>query len=472
MSSFECRPDVYEREAQYADLKAYVLAETGFAYYADRDDDFLARVRTRMSELGLVRVGDYLEFLRGHRGGEPELEVLIERLTVGETHFFRHQEIFDALRDVVGPTLLQDNRSGPVRIWSAACSTGAEAYSVSISLRREVGIGHSARPVSILGTDVNRSALRRAKRGEYTEWDLRGMPEQFRPTCFVHREGNWVIRPEFQEGVEFRYHNLVRHPYPSLVNNLIDLDLILCRNVLIYFDEVTVRRVVGRLFDCLADGGWLLVGHAEPSIALFAAFETVNAPGAVLYRKTVGTSVGRPGKPVVLKRASPRANEMPSARPTATARAGRLRAAPRPARRESASPSADRDAWLRRVRESADRGDLRAVDGHCTARAAADPLDAAPYLYLALVAEQRGRYPEAVALIRKTLYADRSIAVAHYHLGILLRRSGELAAARLAYQNVGRHLAASERDPVPYADGLTVEDIRKLVALELAELGP
>jgi chemotaxis protein methyltransferase CheR len=112
------------------------------------------------------------------------------------------------------------------------------------------------------------------------------------------------------------------------------------------------------------------------------------------------------------------------------------------------------------------------VDGHCTARAAADPLDAAPYLYLALVAEQRGRYPEAVALIRKTLYADRSIAVAHYHLGILLRRSGELAAARLAYQNVGRHLAASERDPVPYADGLTVEDIRKLVALELAELGP
>ena len=111
------------------------------------------------------------------------------------------------------------------------------------------------------------------------------------------------------------------------------------------------------------------------------------------------------------------------------------------------------------------------VEGYCQQWLVAEPLDPAPYFYLALVAEQRGNFADAVQLIRKSLYVDRSLAVGHYHLGSLLRRAGNVSGARLAYQSAERLLPANDSDPVPYSDGFTAADFRRLVALELAEVG-
>lgn len=133
--------------------------------------------------------------------------------------------------------------------------------------------------MSILGTDVNRQCLARAREGRFEEWALRGLPEGLRRGCFTAVGREWHLAPEYRKGVSFQYHNLVTHPFPSLLHELADFDLILCRNVTIYFAPEIVRRLVDQFHRCLADGGWLVVGHAEPNVEWLRAFRTVKTPG-------------------------------------------------------------------------------------------------------------------------------------------------------------------------------------------------
>src|ERR1700722_18886086 len=153
-------------------------------------------------------------------------------------------------------------------------------------LRREFGHSLAGWDVTILGTDINREFLARAREGCYEEWALRNMAEENRRNYFVRSGKSWCVAPEYREGVSFQYHNLVAHPFPSLLNNLFAFDVILCRNVTIYFSLDIVRGIIERFHQSLVEEGWLLVGHAEPNMELFRSFRVVNALGAVLYQKS------------------------------------------------------------------------------------------------------------------------------------------------------------------------------------------
>jgi len=204
-ASHELRSD-----PSYPRLKEHVIAATGLAYYADKDNDFAVRVAQRMAGQGVRGCGAYLALLADAARGEAELDALIESLTIGETFFFRHREMFDALRDVVVPDVLARNRATRrLRVWSAGCSIGAEPYSVSMLLRQEFGRELAGWEVTILGTDINREFLARAREGCYEEWGLRNMPEEVRRAHFVRSGKAWRVAPEYREGVSFQYHNLI-----------------------------------------------------------------------------------------------------------------------------------------------------------------------------------------------------------------------------------------------------------------------
>src|SRR5205823_4106245 len=159
---------------------------------ADKDDDLAARITQRLAALRLAGCDAYLEVLRSGTAGETERDALIESLTIGETFFFRHSEMFDALRSVVVPDLLARNHaSRRLRIWSAGCSVGAEAYSVAILLRRDFARELAGWDVTILGTDINRQFLARAREGCYEEWALRNTTAEFRPAHFVRSGQSW-----------------------------------------------------------------------------------------------------------------------------------------------------------------------------------------------------------------------------------------------------------------------------------------
>lgn len=455
-------------DASFQSLKDHVLAMTGLAYYCDKDDELADRLSMRLGALNFTRAADYLSLLRQEPAGSQEMDLLIEHLTIGETHFFRHQEVFTALETLVLPEVSRRAAGSCIRVWSAGCANGAEAYSIGILLKQLQASGAIAGAASVIGTDISRRSLERATRAEYSDWDLRDTSAEVRACCFQRDHKWWVLNPEYRRLASFQYHNLVQHPLPSLLHNLCAFNIVLCRNVLMYFDTATVRRIVHQLHDTLVEGGWLIVGHAEANVELFAAFETVNVPGAVLYRKTARVSESR----------------LESSRSVPIGRAKCVQDAPGPlqAVKPSAATSRPQQACgealgnedervylnqLEQIRRLANSGHLDQAENTCRILLQQSPLKSAPYLYLALISAQEQWHEPAIELLKKALYLDPELIVANLHLGLLYQRCGQAHAARRYLNRTLELLSEAGAHMVPLSDGMSTADVRELVLQQL-----
>ena len=462
------------RDDKYRELKDYVVASTGLAYYETRDDDFEERIDRRLRSLGLTNYGTYLTLLHDGVLGQSELDHLIAELTIGETFFFRDERQFDVLRGLIMPDLLRRNRPRKtMRIWSAGCASGAEAYSLSVVLQDEFRAQTAGWDISILGTDVNRRLLTQAQSGCYEKWALRSTPDEVRERCFVADGNHWRIADRYKQGVGFQYHNLVKHQTPSWLNGLFSFDLILCRNVMIYFDRPTAAAVVHRLHDCLVPQAWLVVGHADHDPNTFRKFEAVSQNGVSVYRK--------PGGPDVAGSALPDASAQAFAGNPVLAAAGTQNGGgtqevdPPPAlpAADPATSSGGRppERFLGEVRSLADAGAWAKAEALCSGLIEEGPLDPIPHFYLALILEQLGRFGEAEKSLRRSVYLDRKFVLAHYHLGLLLVRGGQQRAARQCFANALTLLAGLHETYVfDHGDGICAADLRDLTEMNLEGL--
>jgi chemotaxis protein methyltransferase CheR len=490
----------------FAALKEYVIAVTGLAYYRSRDAFFSSRVAERLLVTGTRGCEEYLRVLRARPGGSAELDALVVGLTIGETSFFRHREMFEALVGRVLPDVLRrKHATRSLRVWSAGCSIGAEPYTVSILLRRHFGAEIAGWKVEILGTDINRRFLAQAQAGRYETWTLRGVPEDVRDACFRMDGTGWVLTDPYRRDVHFQYYNLLDHPVPSLANNLVAFDVILCRNVLIYFDRSVARALAGRLRACLVEGGWLLVGHAEPAADVFEEFEAVHEEGAVLYRTAAagrpraeafgwwrrgGEGEGVPSAadmPLSPAAASPRrpdvAGGLAGAAGDPTARAvasgwrgdpparvgapaeGSVEAVVAPGAAPAVSACAARLAEMRRM---ANRGEHRQALDVCREVLEGRTGDAELHLTHAMLLMQLGCPEDAVASLRRALYLDQKAALPHYILGLTRLRQGRRGEAARSFANVRTLLAAlPPADPIPGSDGLTVAALDRLARMHM-----
>jgi len=444
----------------YSQLKEYLIESTGLAYYLDKDSDLAERISRRLPKVGLSDCDSYLRLLRDGDNGDVELDELIAELTIGETYFFRYREQFEALQYTVLPDLIARNQTNRrLRIWSAGCATGAEAYSIAILLRREFGGSLAGWDVSIIGTDINRAFLSRARMGEFEEWAFRSTPDELRWACFQPAGNRWLINPEYRESVGFQYHNLVKHPFPSLVNNLCSFDLILCRNAMIYFSRDIMRRLITQFHHCLVDGGWLLVGHAEPSPELFTAFEIVNAPGTTLFRKAAGFAAPTGTTEFELPSAWIESFRAVSSAPVIVP--ARIQAEP------VAAPVVDTvcsaPPQLSDVRLLADQGQWENAAQCSQKLLETDGLNPRAHFYYSLVLEQMGRHDEAERSLRRAVYLDRSFTLAHYYLGLVLQKKSDRRGAERSFENV--------RTLVRKMDGsITFEDAHEITAHDLMRL--
>jgi chemotaxis protein methyltransferase CheR len=440
----------------YSRLKEHLVESTGLAYYADKDDDLARRVGRRLASVGAQDCASYLEMLRDPLRGPPELDFLIAEITIGETHFFRHMEHFAALRELVLPGLIDRNQAHRrLRIWCAGCADGAEPYSLSILLKRDMGYRLMGWDVSILGTDINRHGLAFARNGRYEEWSLRGTSEDLRRNCFQKEGKHWCISPQFKEGVSYQYHNLVEHPFPLLPSNLSSFDLIVCRNVMIYFASDVMHRLVRQFHDCLVPGGWLLVGPSEPNMSYFTSFRAVNAPGVTLYQKPdhlgpeVRTEV--PGMPWLL-------SPLPEPEPGLSAPPVIRMAVETPV----AAPT------LADVRRYVDQGDLEDAVRCCELLLEKENLNPTLHLYHALVLKQMTRHAEAERSLRQAIYLDRRSVLAHYYLGVLLQSSGDPRQAARCFENTVALLCSrKDNEVLADADGITVVELKKLTKMQI-----
>ena len=433
----------------YAALKAQIIARTGHHYYADKDDLLSDRLRRRFRARGVADATAYALLL----GGEPaEWRALEAEITIGETFFFRYAEQFAALRATILPDLVAA-RAGEqtLRIWSAGCSTGAEPYSVAILAHELIGPDLPAWQVTILGTDISAEALATARAAEYGRWALRTSPAEERRRYFLPlpprpgaaREGGYALKPEYRRMVRFERGNLLDLLDGRAPPHLDGFDLILCRNVLIYFDAATVAGLMRALARRLRPGGWLLIGHAEPSPVFADWLDAVSLPGTVAYRRPGdGAPLPAPSPaPWIPPELPPLPALPPQAMPEAVAD-GPVLPAPPPPRPPAADggPAEETDDAdiLPRLRALADAGDTGAAWRLLREGLAARPTDATLRFYEGLIAGALGRDAEAERAFRAAIYLEPGFVMAHYHLGLLLAGLGRPEAARRALDNAAR----------------------------------
>lgn len=247
-------------------------------HYKDRLPSLKEKISKRLSELGLSS-GDYYEYIQSH---PMEWEVLVELLTINETYFYREENQLNECCSTILPMMKTTIRSRPLRIWSAACSTGEEPYTLAM-LIQETG-KFPPGTVEIVGTDINKKVIQKAEKGWYhqSSFAFRRIPENLLRKYFTVEDGGYQIIPAIQKMVRFQPLNLLNE---NNLDQIGEVDVIFCRNVLIYFDQDTIKRVICRLRRHLIPGGYLFLGHAESITDMALGFQKIDAAKTFYYRK-------------------------------------------------------------------------------------------------------------------------------------------------------------------------------------------
>lgn len=277
-------------EHDYELVRALVREHSGIELNGTRRSDLDLAVLEALQAAGVDGAGELCAYLSVAEG-RSALAAFLEALTVRESHFFRSRAQFDALRAEVIPGLLAARHDARrLRVWSAGCATGEEPYSLAIVLERLLPQIDDW-DVLVLATDISAAALETARRGVYRQWSFREVPEDIKQRYFTQRGDQFEVLRRIRDRVTFASLNLVADRHPSLLSNTVEMDLVLCRNVLIYFSEAVGARVVGRLCDALAEGGWLVLGPAEAGLASQVGLVPRRISGTLMHQKA-GNAIG------------------------------------------------------------------------------------------------------------------------------------------------------------------------------------
>jgi chemotaxis protein methyltransferase CheR len=276
-------PTLQMADGEFRRFAALLRSHCGLHFTPDTRFLLEKRIARRMGELELRSFAAYHYRIRAASPGDGEFANLIDELTTNETYFFRERNQLRALVSEILPELRGERveREGqPMRIWSAGCSSGEEPYSI-VMLAREVGFVPGV-DLHVYASDISRRMLRKARQGLYREASFRETETHLRERYFTEKEGFWRISDDIKKHVDFIHLNLLDESKLALLGSM---DVILCRNVIIYFDMETKRRVIGTLVDKLRPGGHMLLGHSESLINLSNAMELRSLRNDLVYRR-------------------------------------------------------------------------------------------------------------------------------------------------------------------------------------------
>jgi len=449
-------------DAEYAVVTESLVRMAGLVFDVSRRGAISAILYERMNKTGHTSTASYLAHVESTLGA-VERQQLLDAVTIQETHFFRNLPQVDALRRDVLPDLLRRNRSTgrPLTIWSAGCSTGEEPYTLAmllVQIFEETG----PFPVRIIGTDVSGAALDIARAGVYS-----GRTIQLAEPGAVERwfdpraDGSYSVAQPVRDLVEFRLQNLVTDEPPFGTG---EVDLVVCRNVTIYFGRETTTRLVRGFHRLLAMGGYLLLGHAETLWQISEDFSLLPVGEAFVYRKDAvpqngrRPSVGRPPAPAPVAAAPRRVMRdvlrVPSLRP-------RRAAAPTPPPSLPAQPLVPAPLQdLLKAREALNAGNYAEAASLAERATAAHPLLVDGYIIEGRALSNQGDDDGAIAALRKAVFLDPTAAHAHFLLATTLARVGDPGGASLSFASAAETLpTASSETLSELLDGRAVSDL-------------
>ena len=490
-----------ENESEFRHLLDWLTKHTGLKFRDDQHRHTMTTIRRLMKT---VAVEGFAEFQRSLARNPRLLSDTIDQLTVGETYFFREYQHFEFIRQKVIPDFRA--RAGhyePIRAWSAGCATGEEAYSLAIVFTQE----HVSS--KILATDLSTAAIEKARRAVFRPWSFRGQAsDAVRP--FVTESGDqFTLSQRIAGRVEFQRLNLAANTYPSSTNGTCNMDLILCRNVLIYFGAETVGEISRRLFACLAPGGWLITASGDPRLVEHADYEVVACDHGVFYRRPLiaqtaaktaasGRSLSRPMSDFAARHRAPESPRAESPR-AESSRAESLRAESLRAEsslRPPADPVEQNAASVKTWDSGGDSGvtsltrDLVEDSAACLAQikcvAATDPsraleicrsatlrhplVEELHYLHGVLLADA-DQPLMALESIRKAIFLNRSSVMSHFLFASIQCRQGQYGSARKHFRRVCELCAqGNPNDVLPMSNGETVADLAVAAQSQLSRI--
>jgi chemotaxis protein methyltransferase CheR len=450
-------------DAEYAALAGFLARQAGLVFDQSRRPALTSVVVDRIAATGAVDLGAYLARISSPSGGE-ERQRLLDEVTIPETHFFRNPPQMHALQRRLLPELMRRAvaRGRGLTVWSAGCSTGEEPYSLAMIAAEVAATLPEAPAVRIVATDLSSQAVEATRKARYQGRSLALVDAERLRTWFTDDgTGARTVAPQIREMVDVRLHNLVTDAPPFGPG---EVDLVVCRNVTIYFARDTMRDLVGRYHTVLGAGGYLVVGHAETLWQVTNAFTLVTLGDAFAYRKDLpaapGSTVDEPTElPVHVhpRRAVRRTPEqrVRNAWPEAPLTHHRdVDAVP--------DPDAATDL-LRLAREALASTRYAEAARLAAAAAAASPFEVEAYVVEGRARATVGDDEGALVALRKAVYLAPQAGHARFQLAGALSRCGEHSAAAREYRAALEALPGSpESELVDLLDGC---DVAELVTL-------
>lgn len=281
--------DKHHFDRNATELAAIVLKKLGLDFSDSKINDLYRGIVATTEELNYSSANYLIEKMLGDSTDKNLINTLAKNLTIGETYFFREPGTFNILRAKIVPELMKKNSlEKKIRIWSAGCCSGEEPYSIAIMLDQIVGANREW-DIFILGTDINHKFLEKAEKGIFTSWSFRTTSKDIKLNYFNQlSENTFEIIPRIKKMVTFNMLNLAEDSYPSLTNYTNGMDIIFCRNVLMYFDDEGRKKVISNFYNCLVEDGWFVPSMTEVAHMPDERLRSILFEDSILFKKEMG----------------------------------------------------------------------------------------------------------------------------------------------------------------------------------------
>lgn len=270
-------------DEEFEQIRLLVKSQTGISLGLHKRDLVVSRLSRRLRALQFKTFQQYVDYLRSS-GGENEIVHMVNRITTNKTDFFREKHHFDLLNHEILPVLLEQGEKTGLRklkAWSAGCSSGEEPYTLAVTLA-EFFSTHPGWDIKVLATDIDTTMLSTASKGEYDQSLIEPMPKHLLSKYFIRQRGSqgftYKVSPALRRMVTFRKFNMMHAKYPLKP----DIDIVFCRNVMIYFDNVDKNSILSKIHGVMTPNGHLFVGHSESLTMVKDFFRYV---GTTTYQK-------------------------------------------------------------------------------------------------------------------------------------------------------------------------------------------
>ncbi|MBE9467467.1 MAG: chemotaxis protein CheR [Bacteroidetes bacterium] len=476
-------------------LSEFIASNLALHFPENHWDVLERNITLAAKEFGFQDVQKFIKHIIASPLTRNHSELLASHLTINETYFWREANSFKVLEQKILPKLIQlRQKEKRIKIWSAGCSTGEEPYSIAIAINKLIP-DLDKWDITILATDINPKILSKAKTGIYNQWSFRNTPQWLKKGYFIQKKiGKFEIIQKIKNMVTFKYLNLAEDVFPSPLNYTNAIDIIYCRNVLMYFTQERFRQIAQKFHQSLIDNGYLIVSSSELSYQNFTNFIPINFSDMLLYQKAPKKIKKQTNYSVTDNSQKPIINQMPS-KPNSVFKIPKYRPIEiknaihnEKKRMQQIDLSYEKnlklymqgnyDALINKlqnrkqtpeeqillIRAYANLGKLNEALKLCKKSISSNKLNYKTHYLYATILQENNMENEAEAILKKVINLNPNFVLSYYSLGMIFLRNNNVTDTTKCFEKILSIIHTYSQDEIlPESEGLTAGRFREII---------